>query len=100
MKTTIATVTALIVAAATPAFAQDVSVRIDRDLLDTQAGRQVVYQELENAARRACRADLSQTRQMNKIASCSSELVDSMVSNLGDSRVSAIHTNSYVVAGQ
>ncbi|MEO1040648.1 MAG: UrcA family protein [Pseudomonadota bacterium] len=99
MKTAIATATALVIAAA-PAFAQDVSVRIDSDLLDTKAGRQVVYQEMQDAARSACRNDLSKTRRMSQLSACSNELVDSMVSNLDDTRVSAIHTGSYVVAGQ
>ena len=100
MKTTIATVAALVAVAAAPAFAQDVSVRVDRNLLDTQAGRQIVYQQLENAAHGACRDDLAKTRRMGLISACSADLVDSMVTNLGDSRVSAIHTGSYVFAGQ
>ncbi|MEM0928573.1 MAG: UrcA family protein [Pseudomonadota bacterium] len=100
MKTTIATVAALVAAAAAPAFAQDVSVRVDRDLLDTQAGRQIVYQNMQDAARGACRDSLAKTHQIQNLATCSNELVDSLVSNLGDHRVSAIHTNSHVIAGQ
>jgi len=100
MKTTIATVAALVVASAAPAFAQDVSVRIDRDLLDTQAGRQTIYQELQSVARDACRSELSKTRRMIEISTCSNELVDSLVDNLNDTRVSSLHTNSIVIAGQ
>lgn len=99
MKTTIATVAALVVASAAPAFAQDVSVRIDRDLLDTQAGRTAVYERFQDAARSACISE-KRNRQWINQSECSSELVGSMINSLGDNRIAAIHNNAIVVAGQ
>ena len=69
-------------------------------MLDTQAGREVVYQELQSAARSACRKDLMKTGRMTEMSQCRAELVDSMVSNLGDNRMSAVHNDTYVFAGQ
>ena len=100
MKTIITTVAVLAVAAAAPAFAQDVRVSIDRDQLGTSQGRQVVYEQLQDAARGACRSELSKTRRMNQMSSCTNELVESMVTNLDDTRVSALHSDGYMVAGR
>lgn len=87
-------------ASAAPAFAagHGIEVTVKRELLETSAGREKIFREFRDAARRHCRAKGANEEPRTAVSTCTRDYVRLLIDDLGDPRMTPLlekNWNSY-----
>lgn len=96
---------ACLAGAAGTAAAQDLTIPLDRELLESDSGIQKTYDRIERRVNRYCEANGVQTlRQMQMESDCKDEMLARAVETVNDARLSAhyaaVHGETTVVLAQ
>ncbi|MEM7741707.1 MAG: UrcA family protein [Pseudomonadota bacterium] len=100
IKTTLAAATAAIISFAS-ASAQDVTVRLSAQDLETRAGTERVYDEMSRRVRSACNDGTIAARSSRAaVENCQADMMDQLVSSINRPELFAVHNTDVQYAGQ
>lgn len=91
IATPIAAAVAVAAAISASASAQSVRIEFDRALLDTSEGRAEIYETFEEKSRQICKRKVREQGTYLALSGCTEQLVDSLVEDLNDARISTLH---------